>query len=285
MKIFLFLIVFSVLPATNAAFLAPSKSVEDLQKKLADIPPERNYRARSVLLSELGTQLYKEGRWVEAIEAFDDALSYGPPTVLKKHIYLYMGKSYESSGRIDKAITAYEQAVLFDKRNWRRHRDLAGLYEHEHLFEKAIGSYETALRYNPKEPSVHFALGRIYRRLSRFEKAEPHFVAALDHGYAPADVFSELSQVFEAQGKYSEAASSCAEVLTEASPPEDWARLVYLSLLGRQDDLSAKGLAALQKKNVSDETIRFYEALKRYIGGNPAVENSQLIALFKDILQ
>ncbi len=259
--------------------------VEEIRKKLADIPPERNFRARAVLLNDLGTQLYKEGRWDEAIEAFDNALSYGPPTVLKKHIHLYMGKSYESSGRLDKALTSYEQAALFDKRNWRRHRDLAGLYERADLIEKAVGSYAKALRYNPRESSVHFALGRLDRRLARYEQAETHFLAALEYGQNQNDVFAELSLVFEAQGKFSEAAAAANEVTGGDAPAADWARLTYLSILGRQDDLIAKSFEGLKKKGVSEETIRFYEALKRYIGANPSQDDARFAAQLKDILK
>jgi tetratricopeptide (TPR) repeat protein len=283
-RLVLSICLFAFVPV-RAAILGTPKTAEDIQKRLAEIPPEQNYRTRAVLYSELGTIEYKQGHWDAAIEAFDNSLTYGPPTILKKHIYLYMGKSYESSGRIDKAISAYEQAAIFDKRNWRRHRDLAGLYERENLLEKAVASYETALRYNPKEASVHFSLGRIFRQVSQYEKAETHLVSALDLGQREADVFSELSFVFENEGKYSEAAAACDETLTDASGADEWARLIYLSLLGRQPELTAKGFAGLRKKNVPDETIRFYEALKRYMDGNPAVENSQLMALFKDVLQ
>lgn len=268
----------------HASFLSGPKTVEELQKKIDEIPPERNYRTRSVLLSELGTQLYKQARWDEAVEAFDSSLGYAPPTVLKKHIYLYMGKSYESAGRIDKAMSAYEQAVVFDRRNWRRHRDLARLYETANLRDKAISSYEKALKYNSREPSVHFAVGRLYRMNSLLEKAEKNFVSALDHGYNQTNVFRELSLVFEAQGKFNEAAMASKETLKESSAPEEWARLVYLSLLARQPELANEGMAALKKKNVGAETIRFYEALQTYISGRD-INNGPLNALFKETLQ
>lgn len=267
------------------AFLSGPKTVDELRQKIDEIPPERNYRTRSVLLYELGRELYKQGRWDEAVESFDSALSYAPPTALKKHIYLYMGKSYESAGRTDKAITAYEQAVLFDRRNWRRHRDLARLYEIVNLRHKAISSYEKALKYNPKEPSVHFYLGRLYRMISFFEKAEKNLVSALDYGYDQTSVFRELSIVFEAQGKFTEAASASKETIKETSSLEEWARLYYLALLSHQEELAKTAMAALEKNKASEETIRFYEALNRYTSGRRAVSNTQLNALFKETLQ
>jgi tetratricopeptide (TPR) repeat protein len=284
-KRIVFSICFLIATMARASFLKTPQTVEKIQHRLSEIPLERSYRTRAVLLSELGTLYYRQGRFEEAIEAFDNSLTYGPPTVLKKHIYLYLGKSYESSGRIDKAISAYEQAVNFDKRNWKRYRDLGGLYEREHLLEKAVASYESALRYNPKEATVHFSLGRIYRQVSQYEKAETHFVTALDLGQSEKDVFSELSFVFEAQGKFSEAASACDETLTDASSQEEWARLVYLAALGRQTELAAKGMAGLRKKNVTDETIRFYEALIRYAEGRSDINDPSLKGFFKETMQ
>jgi uncharacterized protein HemY len=280
-KIFGLLAMTILLVATpaGASILSAPKSIEEIRAKLDSMPPEHNYRQRASLATELGTQLYKNSRWDEAVKAFEEALSYGPPNHLKKHIYLYMAKSQESAGRADKAIDSYEHAVAYDKNNWRRHRDLAHMYDVVRLPQKSIAAYEKAAALHPREPSIHFALGRLWAELALYEKAEKNFMLALDNGYNQHDVFSGLSSVFEAQGKYGEAAGVWAETLSINSSPADWGRLVYLALLARNNDLVEKGMTGLKHAQpASEETLRFYESMRYYSAhgktDNPALRGT-----------
>lgn len=239
-------------------------SITDLRQR-RDALPDDSSRARSVLSSEIATLLYNNGAYDDAIAEFDRSLQDGPPRFILKHIYLYLGKCYESSGRPDKSIDAYEKAVDYDKRNWKRHRDLARTYEMVKLHHNAIHSLQLSLKLNPTEPSVYFSLGQIWSEMRLYEKAETVFIKALDNGCDHAAVFNELSRVFQGQGKFGEAASALNEVISDTSPATEWARLIYLAALSQNEDLVKKGLSSLRRAHAGDETIHFYEELTTYL--------------------
>jgi len=124
-KIFLFAVLFfCAVPYARSAILPGHDSVEEVQQKISQLSKTGRSRKKAVLYSELGTLLYKEGRMREAAEAYEVALQYKTSRSLRRFIYVYLGKSYESHGRLDKGIAAYEEALALDPKDWRRHRDL-----------------------------------------------------------------------------------------------------------------------------------------------------------------
>ena len=100
---------------------------------------------------EEGITLYREGKYTAAIAHFENLLSGSTSRSERRPLYRFLGKSYESIGRNDKAVSAYEEAVQYDTRNWRRHRDLGGLYELSSLNQEALACYKKAYKLNPKE--------------------------------------------------------------------------------------------------------------------------------------
>jgi tetratricopeptide (TPR) repeat protein len=258
-------------------------SVESLKAKIGSLPEQGREKQKAALYSELGTQLYREGRMPEAAQAFEDALTHDTDRGMRRHIYLYMGKSYESHGRIDKAISAYEQAVISDRRNWRRHRDLAHLYEEAQLFRKAIASYQEALKLDPKDDSLLLALGRTRRKLGLYPEALPFLTQALDDDYHPAAVQEELSLVYQGEGRFEEAALACSKSLTADAAPAAAARLVYLSLLADDAALTKQGFEWLKQLHASPETVRFYENLVELRRSPHPVSDPKLQALLRSL--
>lgn len=167
-------ILLGVWPSTSLAALFPKhRSLEEVQAKISRLPTGVRSRTRGILTSDLGTLLYRKGDYAEASKAFEESLLNPTRRSLKRHIYRFLGKSYESSGRIDKAIDAYEQAVRYDKSNWRRYRDLGVLYEEMRLTNKAVEMYSQAIKLGPREASLYWNRGRTRRKMSLYEKAEP----------------------------------------------------------------------------------------------------------------
>lgn len=202
-----------------------------------------------------GIGFYKEGKYEEAVRSFNSLLVEGPSRSERRVIYLYMGKSYESQGRLDKAIAAYEEAVIYDKKNWRRHRDLGGLYEKSDLPWKALGCYKKANKLNPKETSLFLSLGRCWRKLGLYSDALPWLEKGLAAGDGGPLIQAEFSALFEGQGRFAEAA------LAASKSDDQGTRLIYLAILGNSPDLIKEGRARLARSGVSKETRQAYENL------------------------
>src|SRR5581483_12218170 len=75
-------------------------SVEAIDRRIQALG-DRHSREKAELYSDKGTLLYKLGRMQDAAAAFELALTFNTTRTLRRHIYLYMGKAYESHGRID----------------------------------------------------------------------------------------------------------------------------------------------------------------------------------------
>src|SRR5258708_4261637 len=164
---------FGLIPRkTEAVFFLGSPSIEDLQAKIAKLPAGTPTRQKGNLYSELGTRLYHAGRMADAAAAFQSALENKTSRSQRRHIYLFLGKSFESSGRPDKAIEAYEQAIHYDPKNWRRYRELGVMYQSVKLNRQAIEVYEKAIRLNPAEPTLYYQIGSTWRDLRLTTYAE-----------------------------------------------------------------------------------------------------------------
>ncbi len=210
-----------------------------------------------------GMNLYKQGKFPEAAQAFEDALQKSTTRGERRVIYLYMGKSYLSAGRLDKAISAYEQALDYDPRNWRRHGDLAGLYEQAELYWKAVNLYKSALALNPKDPSLFLSLGRIWRKIGIYAYALAAVDSAALNGGPNDFVQQELSRIYEGQGRFQDAAAASLK------GNDDARRVVYLAALADDKGLLDEGLKKMKTERVSPESIRTYENLVQLLQLSP----------------
>jgi tetratricopeptide (TPR) repeat protein len=245
----------------QAAIFSRPLPIEEVRARISKLSEKDASRKRAQLYSELGNYLYKRGQMADAAVAFENALLGNPSRSERRHITLFLGKSYESSGRTDKAITAYEQALELDPKNWKRHRDLAVLYEESQLYRKAILGYEDALQRDPKELSLLVALGRVHRKMGLCDAAEFFLVQDRNLGDTSIEVDREFSFVYEIQGRFGESAAAWEKSLGQASTAADMGRFIYLSCLAKNKPLADKGLAQLKALSVNDETRRFYENL------------------------
>jgi len=245
----------------EAKLFSSRKTVEELQEKINRYSKDNRSKTKAILYADLGTAHYNSSRFEDAFEAFENALKCRMGRHLKRYVYLFLAKSYESAGRWDKAVGAYEKAAWHDKRNWKRHRDLGQMYERVKLFDKAMDSYEKALLYNPKEASLYFNVGRTWRQVGFFEKAEQNLLRAKELDYDSPDLHMELSYVYEGESRFRDSLVAFQKVMGEASPPEDLARLIYLAVLSKNKEFANQGMDQLRQKNVSEATLDFYESL------------------------
>lgn len=272
-----------------SAVAAHAESVAELRAKLAALPQTDHSRAKGILLSELGTALYNDGQMAAAAVEFEHALEQPASHNLLKHVYLYLGKSYESDNRLDKAVQAYEKAIEYDPRNWKRYRDVANLFEQAQLYNKAVGYYEKAFTWNSKEPSLPFVLGRTWRKLGIYTEADKQLKLATDLGYPAIEIQAELSLVFEGQGHFGQALTASLASVGEKASPERLARIIYLAVLAGDGGVARKTLDQLKAQKPSPETTKFYENLVELTAAGPAAlltaRDPNLQALIRGYIQ
>lgn len=115
-----------------------------------------------------GDSLYSDGKYAEAIKAYDEYLKLHPSHV--KSLY-NRGRSYEELGKFQKAFNDFEQVLEIDKKNTSAMLSLSKFYYRDHKFEKAKYYGELAVKANVNLPQAHFWLGRAQHQLGAFSEA------------------------------------------------------------------------------------------------------------------
>ncbi|UXX79280.1 tetratricopeptide repeat protein [Reichenbachiella carrageenanivorans] len=115
-----------------------------------------------------GDELYNEGKYSEAIKAYDEYIGLHPTHV--KSIY-NRGRSYEELGKFQKAFEDFEAVLEIDKKNTSALLSLAKYYYRDQKFEKAKYYAELAVKENVNLAQAHFWLGRSRHQLGMFAEA------------------------------------------------------------------------------------------------------------------
>jgi tetratricopeptide (TPR) repeat protein len=136
----------------------------------------------------------------QAIENYEEAVRLDPNHV---GAWIFLGQSYEVSGRYQQAINAYEKAVAIDPGDSYACMCLATGYLHLGLdheksgrYEDAIGAYQRAIQLDPKNKQGHYQLGRAYLQMGNKDLAlvEQKILESLDKKLAAK---SDLKNVDE----------------------------------------------------------------------------------------
>lgn len=115
-----------------------------------------------------GDELYGEGKYAEAIKAYDEYVELHPTHV--KSIY-NRGRSYEELGKFQKAFEDFEMVLDIDKKNTSAMLSLAKYYYRDQKYEKAKYYAELAVKENVNLAQAQFWLGRSRHQLGMFAEA------------------------------------------------------------------------------------------------------------------
>ncbi|MDW3211107.1 MAG: tetratricopeptide repeat protein [Reichenbachiella sp.] len=115
-----------------------------------------------------GDTLYSDGKYAEAIKAYDEYLKLHPSHV--KSLY-NRGRSFEELGKFQKAYNDFEAVLEIDKKNTSAMLSLSKFYYRDHKFEKAKYYGQMAVKENVNLPQAHFWLGRSQHQLGAFSEA------------------------------------------------------------------------------------------------------------------
>ena len=128
----------------------------------------------------LGRAKYNEGRFAEAVHAFEQCLKLSPQNVKAED---NLGLSYAGLGRTDEAMTAYKNAITWQNSSVARspepHIDMGSLLLDQDRAEESIPYLQEAISISSLDPKPHELLGKAYARLNRYELAQDQLETAL----------------------------------------------------------------------------------------------------------
>ncbi len=115
-----------------------------------------------------GDDLYDDGKYQEAIEAYTAYLATHPDH--KKSIY-NRGRSYEEIGQRNKAIQDYEQLLKIDPKYINAYLSLAKVSYNNKDYNKVLVYTGDAIDLNENSAQAHFLAGRAEHQLGYFDQA------------------------------------------------------------------------------------------------------------------
>lgn len=159
---------------------------------------------------DLGLKLSSQGRHLEAIGQYEQALAHDPadPKVL-----FALGNTAGALGLAGPAEQFFRQVLAIDPARLEATVNLANLLRASGQFGAAIALLEPALARAPQNPELHLTLGSAWREMGDPAKAETHYMAAL-----------------AARPNYAPALSNLADLLCDAGEREE-ARTLYDSAI------------------------------------------------------
>ena len=146
------------------------------------------------LLALLGETLSVEGRFREALAAFEGCVAVNPQNPAN---YNNLGLAYWNSGEVAKAEAAYRQAIQQDDQFALAHANLGLLYLiAKRDYRRAEGSLLTAVALDPELAAAHDALGAYYTKTGAFAKAGLHWQRCLEIQPANFDACFNLFMLY-----------------------------------------------------------------------------------------
>ncbi|MDY7080731.1 MAG: tetratricopeptide repeat protein [Chloroflexota bacterium] len=136
---------------------------------------------------------------------FEEEVKTSPdvtPRLSKAETDALLGRAidFQTRGKIEEAIDAYEQVIEAGVEQVAMHFNLGLLYQEKLRFDEAISQFEHAVYHPEYTLGSHFALGECYRGRGRIDEALEHFVEVLkivDLATVQRDQADDLIQLYE----------------------------------------------------------------------------------------
>lgn len=180
--------------------------MEQYDKALATFEAIRQREPSSGIYCYIGMVLQEQNRLSEAIEAYQDALTFQAPPQIHGSAHLHLGIVYKAQGKLglaenhlkkaltlgtetvvahihlgeayllqrqfDKAKQAYRQSISLNSNYTESYYGLGRVAEMQNDFNAAVHNYRLAIKQNPYVPEAHYRLSMAYRRIQKQEEAK-----------------------------------------------------------------------------------------------------------------
>jgi predicted O-linked N-acetylglucosamine transferase (SPINDLY family) len=158
----------------------------------------------------LGNALHVQGRLLEAVTAYRQALSLQPnfPEALNN-----LGLAQAKLGLLHEARAAYEQALSLRPSFAEAYNNLGNTLHNLGCFDAALGSFQQALALKPNYTEAHNNLGYTLQSQGRLEEAMAAYRQALSLSPNFAQAHYNLGNAFQSLDRLDEAVASYRQAL------------------------------------------------------------------------
>ena len=218
--------------------------------------------------------LYEQGRYDEALTAFEEAIRLDPKDALP---WNGKGNVLKEQDRYDEALKAYEEAIRLDPKDAAPLNGKGNVLYEQGRYDEALKAYEEAIRLAPKNKHPLNGKGCVLYKKGRYDEALESFEEAIQ--LDPKDTFpwNGKGNTLSEQTQYEEALTAYEEAIRlDPKSADPWnGKGNVLCKQGRYDEalkayeeairLDPKGAFPFNGKgDVLNEQGRYDEALKAF---------------------
>ncbi|MBP5616483.1 MAG: tetratricopeptide repeat protein [Elusimicrobiaceae bacterium] len=181
----------------------------------------------------LGASLYWAGKVDDAISEYNEALHLDPNNAMA---YQLLGIASGWKGNVQEAQDYFLKANALDPNKADTHMNLGSTYAVQHNWDKALEHFRQSADLAPREPLYHYQLGTLYEALGRDVLAEESFKKAIHYFSNYEDAMLSLGALYEKLNRPQEALKYYKRAV-KTKPGDFVARLRYGFLLMQQGEV------------------------------------------------
>jgi protein O-mannosyl-transferase len=240
------------------ALAAQGKTVEAIQQfdQALQLKPDDTKS-----LNNSGITLVAQGKTDAAIQQFDLALQFNPDDAVAIN---NLGVALFARGKLNEAVQHYKRALQLDPGYADACYNLGNALTAEGKLDDAVQSYEQALQLNPDLAAAECNLGLALARQGQLDDAVQHYEQALQLKPDYADALDGLGSALSAQGKPDEATRYYEQAL-KLNP-------------NSVDALNNLGVS-LARKGKLDDAVQDFERALQFSPNDASTHNNLGIAL------
>jgi Flp pilus assembly protein TadD len=149
----------------------------------------------------LGRIRYSTGKYVDAVQYFEEALVVSPENAKVEN---NLGLAYEGLNQVDKAVDAYKKAIAVGENSGTPSEqpmvNLAIVLAHRSDLDGALAMLKRAVIIAPEDASIHEHLGHVYLELNEPQQAQIQLEKAVSLSPSDARLHFLLGQVYRREG-------------------------------------------------------------------------------------
>ncbi|MGP8198766.1 MAG: tetratricopeptide repeat protein [Limisphaerales bacterium] len=219
------------------------------------------------------------GYWKNSDELWTHALGY---TTRNYRAHCNLGNALCDEGRVDEAITHYQEALQIQPNQAEFHNNLGTAFRQEGRVDEAITQYQEALQIQPNEAEMRYNLGNALLQKGRVDEAIADYqkVLQIKPDYAEAhnnlaialfqkgrvdDAITHYEQALQIQPGFAEGHHNLGLILSRKGRADEAITHFQQALQIKPDYVDAHinlGNALLQKGKVGEAISHFQQALQ-----------------------
>lgn len=137
-------------------------------------------------VTEEADMLFKDGKFREAIAAYDEYLTTNPKDI--KSIY-NRGRAYEELGEIEKSRKDFIRVLDLDNKNLNANLSMAQYWYNKKDYNKSIAFSDKVIATDGRESMAYLIKGRCLHQTSKFTEAKKNYDLAIEFDRKNAEAF------------------------------------------------------------------------------------------------